>query len=100
MAAKSEVVVLDVLHNNETKSSDMGEVMRTKVSYLGSLYKHTVLSGGDHLNCEREQGAKCHVQCSNSPEGRLNQLEPCVEDWLCVMNFMIVSITMTVQVKT
>lgn len=92
MAAKSEVVVLDVLHNNETVSSDMVEIMRTMVSYLGSLYKHTVLSGGDHLTCEREQGAKRHVQCSNSPEGRLDQLEPCCEDWHCVMNFMIVSI--------
>ena len=91
MAAKSEVVVLDVLHNNENESSDMVEIMRTMVSYLGSLYKHTALSGGDHLTCERNQGAKRHVQCSNSPGGRLDQLEPCVEDWHCVMNFLIVS---------
>ena len=59
MAAKSEVVVLDVLHNNENESSDMVEIM---MSYLGSLFKHTALSGGDHLTCEREQGAKRHVQ--------------------------------------
>eukprot|EP00731_Ephydatia_muelleri_P022105 Em0014g696a len=57
MAEKSEVVVLDVLHKNETKSSDMG--------------------------------AKRHVMCYNTREGRLEQLEPCVEDWHCVMNFLI-----------
>ncbi len=32
-----------------------------------------------------------HVQCSNTSVGRLNQLEPCIEDWHCVINFMIVS---------
>ena len=97
MAAKSEVVVLDVLH--ETVNSDMVEIMRAMLSYLASLYKHTVISGGDHVTCEREQGAKRHVQCSNSPEGRLDQLKPCCEDWHCVMNFMIVSISMKCMCK-
>ena len=92
MAVRSEVVVLDVLHNNENVSSEMIEIMRTMVSYLGSDHKHTALSGGDHLTCEREQGAKRHVQCSNTPGGRIEQLEPCIEDWHCVMNFMIVSL--------
>ena len=78
MAAKSEVVVLDVLHKNETVNSDMVEILRTLLSYLGSLYKRTVISGGDHVTCERERSAKRHVQCSNSPDGRL---EPCCEDW-------------------
>ena len=91
MAEKSEVIVLDVLHKNETKSSDMVLIMREMASYLGASYKHTALSGGDHVTCEREQGAKRHVMCSNTREGRLEQLEPCVEDWHCVMNFMIVS---------
>ncbi len=92
MGAKSDVVVLDVLHYNEIVSSDMVEIMRAMVSYLGSHHKHTALTGGDHLTCEREQCAKRHVQCSNSPGGRIDQLEPCIEDWHCVMNFMIVSI--------
>eukprot|EP00731_Ephydatia_muelleri_P012764 Em0007g74a len=35
MAEKSEVVVLDVLHKNETKSSDMVHIMREMASYLG-----------------------------------------------------------------
>lgn len=76
-------------------NSDMVEILRTILSYLGSLYKHTVISGGDHVTCEREQR---HVQCSNSPEGRLHQIEPCCEDWHCLMNFMIVSISMIVHV--
>lgn len=91
MAAKSEVVVLDVLHYNEIESSDMVKIMQTILFYLKSHCKHTVLSGGDHMTCEREQGAKRQVQCSNKSEGRLEQMEPCVEEWHCVMNFMIVS---------
>ena len=91
MAEKSEVNVLDVLHKNETKSSDMVQIMRKMASYLGVPYQLTALSGGDHVTCEREQGAKRHVMCSNMREGRLEQLEPCVEDWHCIMNFMIVS---------
>ncbi len=91
MAEKSEVIVLDVLHKNETKSSDMVCIMRDMASYLGVSYKHTALAGGDHVTCERGQGAKRHVMCSNTREGRLEQLEPCVEDWHCIMNFMMVS---------
>ena len=93
MAVRSEVVVLDVLHNNENVSSEMIEIMRTMVSYLGSDHKHTALSGGDHLTCEREQSESRvpNVVCSgsNTPGGRIKQLEPCIE---CVMNFMIVSL--------
>lgn len=91
MTQRSQVVVLDVLHKNETKSSDMVQIMREMARYLGKSYKYTSLSGGDHVTCEREQGAKQHVMCSNTREGRLQQIEPCVEDWHCVMNFMIVS---------
>ena len=93
MATKSEIAVLDVLHNNEIEDKEMIEIMRVMVSYLRTVYKHRALSGGDHVTCEREQGAKRHVQCSNSSTGRLDQLEPVVEDWHCVMNFMIVSTT-------
>ena len=85
MANTSEVVVVDVLHKHETKSSDMVEIMRETVSYLGELFKLTVLSGGDHVTCERELGCKRHVMCA---EGRLEQLEPCVEDWHCLMSYL------------
>ena len=54
MEQKSEVIVLDVFHKNETKNSDMLD-MKTMQSYLGD-YSGTVLSGGDQLMCER-QGA-------------------------------------------
>ena len=91
MTKTSQVVVLDVLHKNETKSSEMVEIMREMARYLGKQYKHISLSGGDHVTCEREQGAKRHVMCSNTRVGRLEQLEPCVEDWHCVMNFLMVS---------
>ncbi|KAL5476350.1 hypothetical protein EMCRGX_G026281 [Ephydatia muelleri] len=96
MADKSEVIVLDVLHKNEIKSTDMIQ-MREMASYLGATYKHIVLTGGDHVTCEREQRAKRHVMCSNAPEGRLEQLEPCVEDWHCVMNFMMLICFQTSQ---
>ena len=49
MAEKSEVIVLDVLHKNETKSSD---IMREMASYLGASYSHVALMGGDHVTCE------------------------------------------------
>ena len=97
MADKSDVLVLDVLQKNETKSSDMVHIMREMASYLGASYSHVALTGGDHVTCEREQGAKRHVMCSNTREGRLEQLEPCVEDWHCVMNFMMVSTCSTLH---
>lgn len=86
MAKTSKVVVVDVLHKNENKSSDMVEIMRETVSHLGERFKLTVLSGGDHVTCEREQACKRHVMCANTPEGRLEQLESCVEDWHCLMS--------------
>lgn len=90
MAIKSDVVVMDVLHKNEAKGSDMIDIMRGMASYLTSSFKLTALSGGDHVTCERQQGSKRHVMCSNTREGRLEQLEPCCEDWHCLMNFLMV----------
>ena len=66
-------------------------------SYLGASYGHIALTGVDHVTCKREQGAKHHGMCSITREGRLEQLEPCVEDWHCVMNFMIVSTCSTLH---
>lgn len=91
MANKSEVVVLDVLHNNEIEAKDMVEIMKVMVSYLGTMYQYRALSGGDNVTCEHGQGVKRHIQCSNSSTGCLDQLQPVVEDWYCMMNFMIVS---------
>ena len=74
MARPSQVAVLDVLHKNETKSSDMVDIMRETVTYLGKTRKLTVLSGGDHVTCEREQACKRHVMCSNTPRAGWNNL--------------------------
>ena len=90
MAVKSDVVVMDVLHKNENTSNDMIAIMREMASYLTPSFELTALSGGDHLTCERQQGSKRHVMCSNTREGRLEQLEPCCEDWHCLMNFFMV----------
>ena len=88
MASKSEVAVLDVLHKNETKSADMVDIMREQQSYLGDGFSHAVLSGGDHVTCERQQGSKRHVMDSDTRTGRLELLEPCVEDWHCLLSIL------------
>ena len=44
MAAKSQVVVLDVLHYNENESSDMVEIMRTLIPGV-TLQAHSTLWG-------------------------------------------------------
>ena len=55
MTFKSEVALLDVLHKNETKNTDMVDIMREQQSYLGEGFNHTILSGGDHITCKRQQ---------------------------------------------
>ena len=49
MAVKSEVIVLDVLHKNETKSSDLVHIMSVMASYLGASYSHVAITGGGGL---------------------------------------------------
>ena len=88
MASKLEIAVLDVLHKNETKSADMVDIMREQQTYLGEGYTHTVLSGGDHVTCERQQGSKRHVMDSDTRMGQLELLEPCVEDWHCLLSVL------------
>ena len=88
MASKSEVAVLDVLHKNETESADMVDIMREQQSYLGEGFSHTVLSGGDHVTCERQQGSKRRVMDSDTLTGHLELLEPCVEDWHCLLSIL------------
>ncbi len=48
MATKSEAIVLDVLHKNETKGADMIDIMREMHDYLGDSSKIRP-SGGDYL---------------------------------------------------
>ena len=89
MKEKSGVEVLDVLHKCETKTTDMIDIMREMISYLGDS-ANTRLSVGDLLTKERQDGSKRHVICSNTPSGRLDHLEPCIADWHCLLNFLMV----------
>ena len=89
MSRKSEVVVLDILMKNEAKHSDMLDIMQMQ-EYLGKNYpsKRRVASGGVQLTCERQFGAQRHMMDGDTPEERLQLLEPQVEDWhylLCVL---------------
>ena len=85
MAEKSEVAVLDVLMKNEVKHKDMVDIMTVTQDYLGDDYpqERRVLSGGDHLTCERQIGAQRHMMDGNTLRERLELLEPVVEDWHC-----------------
>lgn len=89
MALKSEVYVIDVLMKNEARS-DMIDIMHTLQGYLGKSYPrdHIVASGGHQLTCERQVAAQRHMVCGNTPEERLELLEPQSEDWHCLMCFL------------
>lgn len=52
MAMKSDVAVIDLLHKNEMRHSDMVDIMKMEESILGEDFSDTVLSGGDYLTCE------------------------------------------------
>ena len=92
MAEKSKVVVLDILMKNETKHEDMLDIKKVMQDYLGDSYpqEHRVASGGDHLTCERQLGAKKHKMDENTNKERLDILEPVVEDWHCQLCVIIV----------
>lgn len=103
MAQKSEVVVLDILMKNETDHKDMLEIMNIMQNYLGDSYPHErrILSGGDHLTCERQIGAQRHMMDGNTQQERLEILEPVVEDWHCQLCLITVSVVpMQVITKT
>ena len=85
MAKKSEVVVLDVLYKNEACHQDMLDIMRHEQSYLRKDYIGRVPSGGDLLTCERQRCVQQHVMDSDTPQERLELLEPVIEDWHTLM---------------
>ena len=49
-----------------------------------------VASGGDHLTCERQLGAR-HLMDGDTPRDRLELLEPQAEDWHCLVCVLGVS---------
>ena len=93
MSKKSEVVVMDVLMKNETVHAEMIAIMKTMLEYLGSDYDdgRSVVSGGDLLTCEQQEGAQKHMMCGNTPMERLEVLKPVTEDWHSLVNLLGVS---------
>ena len=77
---------------NEAKSSDMIDIMKKMQEYLGEGYPkdRQVASGGNQLTCEHQVGAQCHMMCGNTPEKRLELLEPQCEDWHCMVHVLMV----------
>lgn len=92
MSSKSEVIMLDVLMKNETKHSDMIDIMKRMQEYLGQDYhtRRRVPSGGDQLTCERQVGARRHVMDGDNERDSLGLLEPVTEDWHCLLCFLMV----------
>ena len=81
MKLKSETTILDVMHKNEAKSSDLLDIMKAMQMYLGQEFRGTVLSGGDQMTCERQRGSQRHMMDADTREDRLELLEPQLEDW-------------------
>ena len=63
MARKSDVHVVDVLIKNKASHSDMVEIMQHQRSFVNESFPegHCILSGGDHLTCERQLAANRHL---------------------------------------
>ena len=93
MTEVSQTHFLDVLLKNEARASDMIDIMETMQSYLGEHFPSDkkVLSGGDQLTNERQCCAQRHLMDSDSPEERLQLLEPVCEDWHTLMCFLKVN---------
>ena len=100
MATKSEVVVLDVLHKNETIHADMVDIMKETQSYLGDKCHGTFLSGSDQVTCERQRCSQQHMMDADTRSGRLELLEPCVEDWHCLLSILGVRAKIHTHVNT
>ena len=92
MTKRSEVIVCDVFHKNETRRDHMIDIMEMTQDFLGDGFSHTVASGGDLLTVERQQAAHRHLADADTPRERLEYLEPVSEDWHALMNYLMVSI--------
>ena len=88
MATKSEVVVLDILHKNVTIHADMVDITKEIQSYLGDKCRDTFLSGSDQVTCERQRCSQQHLMDADTRRDRLELLEPCTEDWHCLLSIL------------
>ena len=68
MTRQSDVVVVDVLMKNESKKSNMIDIMTQMQKYLGSDYPshRRLLSGGDQLTCKCQLAALRHRMDGNT----------------------------------
>ena len=90
MGKKSEDAVIDVLLKDETRHSDMIDIMGYMQDCLGKDFPESerILSFGDLVTCERQLGSQQHVLDGNTPRERLQLLEPQAADWhfqLCIL---------------
>lgn len=77
---------------NEASHANMIEIMQHQQSFINDDFpqEHKILSGGDHMTCERQIGAQRHLMDGDTPRERLGLLEPQVEDWQALMNYLLV----------
>lgn len=77
----------------KNENEDMCDIMDVMHNFLGQDYPEEcrLASGGDHLTCERQVGARKYTMNGNTSEARLDILEPVVEDWHCQLCIIIVS---------
>ena len=86
---------------NEAKHSDMINILKQMVGYLGDNYLHQKrVASGDQLMTERQVGAQHHVMCGNHPEDRLDVLEPQTEDWHCLVVLTVSTMYSSYMVQT
>ena len=83
MAKKSEDAVIEVLLKDETRHSDMIDIMSFTQDCLGKDFPENerVLSMGDLVTCERQIGSQRHLMDGNTPRECLQLLEPQAADW-------------------
>ena len=93
LSKQSDVVVLDVLTKNEICRADMVQIMKSMQAYLGNEYPpaNKIASGGDQLTSERQIGSQRHHMNGDTPQDRLELLEPQTEDWHCMVCLLTVS---------
>ena len=82
MAQKSEAHVVDFLMKNETKHSYIIDIMLHQQKFIPEHFPsgHKILSGGDHVMCERQVGAQWQQMDGDTNREKLVLLEPQVED--------------------
>lgn len=83
--------MIDALHQNEAKHFNILEIMKESQAYLGSMFEGIVPSRGDQLTETCQRYSKQHMMDADTPEDRLEHLQPCIEDWYALQSLLGVS---------